>query len=419
MESEVKADVWYILTHTILPQPAASLDTWQLIVIMVLLAFCSLLSVLGCLFIMVGFTVTKSLNLTQNRLVFYLSIADLIKSIGNLLIPANAVFVYYYPQYANPACQIQGFFEEFTISSFFWTAMIATYSLLKAGFGLKHVAVWFEPIAHVVGWVLPLAICFWLLLSGQYGPAGYWCWITNEFCGMCDPTDLQCLLTDNDAGYKADWHAWSLGLLPQLEVPCIPSGIVSRWGLFYGPLIMIMVYIVVVYSSIGIKIYISYRRSGASGMSTGRKRSFYRLFLYCFALIICRTPSLLQRGEETVIRGYEIYLFFLLHGVGASIQGFMNAIIYGAHEGLLLRIKNACSKNGRSNTYVAQRSEQADFRRGLSILSEGGNPQAGALEEMLLGVSYTKDNDSDSDEENSRLSKLYRDMEEIMAESTT
>jgi hypothetical protein len=329
----------YILEHTILPQRAADRTEWQFAVVMVALAIASILSVIGCFVIIIGFSVTKQLNLFQNRLIFYLSISDLIKSISNLMIPVRYIIQYFFPVLQAPMCQIEGYFQEYTISTFLMTWCVATAMLLKAGIGIKHPAPWFEPLSILIGFVLPALWGLVLGATGHYGNAGYWCWIKSELCGICDLSTVSCYM---EGKFAYDPQMRHLGET-SLQVPsCIPYSITGRFFSFYAILIFVMVWILAVYGFVAAKMYYSYKRSGAMYLNTSRRRYFFRLSLYALAFVFIRAPSIIERGFQAFFPGYSIFVWALFQGFCSSIQGFANALIYGMHEGFIGKIKAMC-----------------------------------------------------------------------------
>ncbi|ETO09082.1 hypothetical protein RFI_28304, partial [Reticulomyxa filosa] len=134
----------------------------------------SALSFLGSLFIMTTYLWNQSLQKLAFQLLFYVSIADIIRSFGNLwgnLSDGNA-------------CKAQGFLSEFGgVASFFWIGFISVimYGIVFEKGRWDTVTV--EKLkrrAHWMIWPFALILAILPLTTDSYEDTGGWCFIGHE-----------------------------------------------------------------------------------------------------------------------------------------------------------------------------------------------------------------------------------------------
>ena len=136
------------------------------------------LSLLGSLFIIFSYFKFKRLRKFAFKLIFYLSISDLIFSISTFLITNNA------SEMSPHFCAFQGFSLYYSsISTVFWTSCIA-FSLQRVVTSNNREIERKERIFCVIGFVLPACFAVIPLCFGAYGPSSFLTDTKNRWCGI-------------------------------------------------------------------------------------------------------------------------------------------------------------------------------------------------------------------------------------------
>ncbi|CAI5493647.1 unnamed protein product [Closterium sp. Naga37s-1] len=130
----------------------------------------SAFSFLGSGFIVLCYLGFKDLRKFSFKLIFYLSLSDMLCSLFNLL--------------GNPGegalCYMQGYATQFFwVASFLWTTTIA-YTLHRTVVRHKADVEGLGPYFHVYVWGTAALMTLIPSLGSDYGPAGAWCWVQNE-----------------------------------------------------------------------------------------------------------------------------------------------------------------------------------------------------------------------------------------------
>eukprot|EP00270_Netrium_digitus_P019582 TRINITY_DN7753_c0_g1_i4.p1 TRINITY_DN7753_c0_g1~~TRINITY_DN7753_c0_g1_i4.p1 ORF type:complete len:303 (-),score=44.91 TRINITY_DN7753_c0_g1_i4:53-961(-) len=130
----------------------------------------SALSFAGSFFIVLCFLLFRQLQTFSFRLVFYLSLSDMLCSLFNLLgDPGEGVL-----------CYLQGYATQFFwVASFLWTTTIA-FTLHRTVVRHKADVQELGPYFHAYVWGTAVAMSVIPMLGTDYGPAGAWCWVQNE-----------------------------------------------------------------------------------------------------------------------------------------------------------------------------------------------------------------------------------------------
>ncbi|XP_034337932.2 G-protein coupled receptor 157-like isoform X3 [Magallana gigas] len=156
----------------------------------------SLLSIVGAVVIFITYSlVTVARNQTR-RLLVYLTIADLMTAVGNLVGASRYVYIYvikneteylFNRQMQNvttdAVCDVQSFVTTFSsLSSFFWTSIIMIHILMTLITQREWSSLRNRVIYHFVSWGVPLGITFLALSYDVLGEdfltsTGPWCWI--------------------------------------------------------------------------------------------------------------------------------------------------------------------------------------------------------------------------------------------------
>ncbi|KAG0566883.1 hypothetical protein M758_7G087700 [Ceratodon purpureus] len=130
----------------------------------------SALSFAGTSFIVMCYILFKDLRTFPFKLIFYLSLSDMLGSLFNMLGNPGEGFL----------CYAQGYSSQFfSIASFLWTTTIA-FTLHRTVVKHKADVEGFGNIFHVYVWGTSLVMTIIPLIGNDYGPAGAWCWVQSE-----------------------------------------------------------------------------------------------------------------------------------------------------------------------------------------------------------------------------------------------
>ncbi|CAM9692271.1 unnamed protein product [Ascophyllum nodosum] len=263
---------------------------------------CASLSFLGSAFIVTCWLRYQHLRKLSFTLVLWLAVADIGTDITYFMGDPSK------PELNNSACTAQASLQQFfQMSQILWTVAIASvlYNVTvnlriyhdgeeKALMRRFHVFVWGGAL---VSMLLPFT-------SNSYGPAGPWCWI-------------------------------------KMYPPRV--GIMWRYVVLYVPLWVAILYNIRVY----VRILQVLRRFsagidgvGASGASVGpsaeqhaRMAKFMqRLLWYPAVLIIAWTFATINRIYDIFHPSNPIFGLFFMHQMLLSLQGLMNAVVYGSTD---------------------------------------------------------------------------------------
>ena len=242
----------------------------------------SAFSLVGTSLIVLSYLKFVKLRTFSFSLVFYMSIADMGALISYMFgSPKGGAF-----------CTIQGFVQQlFELSSFAWSTIIA-YTLYRAVVKLQDSKP-LLPYYYLFGYGIPLLCAFIPLATSSYVNTGAWCWISNEQT----------------------------------------IGQVLRWLLFYGPL----------WGCISFNAYISFITTKKmrdmfstreKDMPDKYKALIKRLSLYPLILVVCWLWATVNRFQNAVSPGNEIFWMYLLMTLFRSLQGLLNCIAYGLQPGV-------------------------------------------------------------------------------------
>ena len=165
--------------------------------------FSSVISILGCLLLLAYMLFYKLYKTPNQRILIYLIVNSILFSV------AFALGYWYKP---GTVCTIQAFFLQFiSLMLMHWFIVITVNLYINIVF-YKETKFWLEVVELVSCPIIPLITAIIPIIFDAYGPAGSWCWI------------------DIDPGRD-------------LEV----RGNILRWALFYGFIIVIIVFLIVSY----------------------------------------------------------------------------------------------------------------------------------------------------------------------------
>jgi len=232
------------------------------------------LSIIGAFFIVMTFLLFKETRTYGTKLIFFLSISDLITSIGFL--PWNKNYF---------LCILQAStLQFFEMSSYLWSLAISislfqVFYLEKEGES-KMLVIVVHLITLILGSV-SVAVC---ILLGRFGKAGSWCWITEP----SDPIRL----------------------------------------IVYGVVIAIIIWMCLSFVAIRLKLG-SIRSEFHQNLKT-------RLSLYAGAFIVSQIPAVVNRIQNYIQPDNPIFILFLVQAIFQPSQGFFNALVYGFYEHLFI-----------------------------------------------------------------------------------
>eukprot|EP00455_Lapot_gusevi_P037867 TRINITY_DN4247_c0_g1_i3.p1 TRINITY_DN4247_c0_g1~~TRINITY_DN4247_c0_g1_i3.p1 ORF type:complete len:297 (-),score=46.43 TRINITY_DN4247_c0_g1_i3:43-933(-) len=237
----------------------------------------SSISMTCSLFIIVCYFMFKNLRTFAMRMVLYISICDVLFSIGHFLgdLPDG------------PACHFQSYLISFfEIASMFWVVMIAR--TLQRVFLMGETDVEkYEQQYHAFCWGFALVLVLLPETTSSYGPSGAFCWIKND-----------------------------------------TSGTTWRFLQFYVWLWTSIIFIVWVYYRIQ-RHYSSIEDQSSQDASTAaRQKMMQRMKLYPATLIICYFFATINR-LYSIFSPEPNFTLFVLHTIFASSKGFFNSMIYG------------------------------------------------------------------------------------------
>lgn len=230
-------------------------------------------SLVGCLFIMVCYWRYADLRNFAFTLVFWMSVTDLIFSIGNIMGDVNGTS---YP--ATDLCKFQGVLRSFgNLSSLIWAVSIAftlhlCYLQQRIQFS-PATADSILPYFHLACWIPTVVLTFLPFSTDSYVDSGGWCSLS--------PTWI--------------------------------------WIQFFGPLVIGVVYCCWVYYAIYKKLI--------SNPQTSESELVSRVKYYPAVLIVSKFFAILDR----FLRLGDVYWVPLacLHVAFSASQGWMNAVVYG------------------------------------------------------------------------------------------
>lgn len=259
---------------------------------------CSIFSILGSLFIFFVFIVHKKIRKLPYRLIIYLTISDLGTSIAFCL-----------PVSDSWLCNIQGgLLSYFMLSSIFWCGIIshAMVKVIKYNFDLEI----YEKRYFLFGFGLPILSLAILADIKSYKMTYGFCWIYS--------------------GDKSG-SSWT-------------REIIYRVLTYYFPLLIIQIYIFYLYLMIRRHFYVN---SGLSTFHDDLKRKIIiKMRLYPIVLFICQIPCVVLR--IITIWNQPTWYFAAIAGAGLSINGMINAMVYGVTQDVRNKMKKIFKKSQKS-----------------------------------------------------------------------
>lgn len=178
------------------------------------------------------------------------------------------------------------------MSGFIWRLCFATTLYFAIVHNKKEkFLIKFEPLYHILAWGIGLLTAIICQVFGVFGQAGLFCWIVKD----------------------AQW---------------------ARMGLFYIPLIVIIVIMAIIFLVIIISVRLQLRKS--SYLKAEKKHIqelliYQRLSIFLIAFVLGRIWSVTNRFYELIFND-SVFLLAIFHTIGSYSQGIVSAIVYGTTE---------------------------------------------------------------------------------------
>eukprot|EP01112_Ceratiomyxa_fruticulosa_P017334 TRINITY_DN5385_c0_g2_i2.p1 TRINITY_DN5385_c0_g2~~TRINITY_DN5385_c0_g2_i2.p1 ORF type:complete len:302 (-),score=7.28 TRINITY_DN5385_c0_g2_i2:24-929(-) len=227
----------------------------------------------GALFIICSFLLFKQVRSFATRLMFFLSLSDLMASIS------------WYPfgRLSTALCDLQAIgLHFFLCSSFFWTMCISI-SLFMIFYSDKFELQNYFKVFHMICWGIPLAVVIACFAKGKYGYFGGWCFISD------------------------------------------PKGIFEVF--YFLPLLVVLLVNVGVFIAIRVKI--------AKYSNSMEARMNIVVSFYLIAFVTSQLPAVLNTVQNAISPNQPIFMLYVFHALFQPLQGFLNCIVYGINEGFL------------------------------------------------------------------------------------
>lgn len=267
-------------------------EEWKCDVIIGIRRATASVSFVGCLAMIILIWLFRKYQFFTQRLVLYLSIATLLDNIGFFM---GGLYT------DGHLCN----FEAFWITYFEWVVLLwvccITFNIFFNAI-LYYKTETYERVYHVICWVLPLVIAVLpLAFHDFYGPAGAWCWIQKEYM------------------------AW-------------------RFGIWYGPLFLIITLLFITYTVI---IIIVKRRvriwEGTYSPELERTKQILKedvkpLRMYPFVYLLTSIFPVVNRIQNASDPDNPIYSLWILHCILSPLPGALNAVIFGMDQDIKSRL---------------------------------------------------------------------------------
>lgn len=253
---------------------------------------------------------------TYRRLVLGMSACDLLASMAWFFttwpIPKGTPGVY--GAIGNQqTCSTQAFFTQFSLSTAFYNASLATYYVLVIAKGWKaYEVVKIEPLFHFVSIAVGLGTALGSLRLELFNQVGWDCWISSA-----------------PLGCQESWKS------PDGTTTCErgDNGTLYQWAFYYGPLWFVIALVSCLmywmYSSVRFttRRMSAYTQGATSEMTSYHKRIAVQAFYYVGAFLISWFfPTIFQLVIVTT-QTHPFPLLFLT-ALFVPIQGLLNLIVF-------------------------------------------------------------------------------------------
>jgi len=254
----------------------------QLHTLSILTEVSSWCSLVGAVFIILSYIIFKELRHFHLRLIFFLALTDLATSVVFILNLHLTIS-------NGPTCTFLGIGLQFAeLASSLWSLCI-TFTLDQVIRVCNYHVERFEKYFHLISWGIPLASVFASYFQHLYIETGLWCWLDNDHYGL------------------------------------------YRWIYFYGPLVLILFYVVTIYALVSRKIRLQSRLAVMNLVNS--EMTIQQTFRwYIIGWILCWTPALVDRVQGIFDPAHPIYLLTAMHAFMTPLAGFCNSIAIGFND---------------------------------------------------------------------------------------
>ena len=262
--------------------------------------FFNSLSLLGSLFIIISYIKFKRLRKFAFKLIFYLSISDLIFSISTFLVVNDAEDV------NEHFCAFQGFALYYSsLSTIFWTSCIA-YSLQKVVTTGDRSIEKKEKLLCFIAFILPIPLAAIPLFTDHYGPSSFLTDTHNRWCGILRKGKYG----SNDNGNEGVILDWVIRFIPILLCFCFNTYMYLRVKQFFA--------------------HLDFRTDLMDIIKT-KIKYFPLIPIFCWSLeIVFRIIEMIYiNGYPHIINhGYIVWLDYF-DSILEKSHGLLNALLYG------------------------------------------------------------------------------------------
>ena len=243
----------------------------------------------------------KKYRVFVQRLILYLSVAAMITSLVNALMKVDYIV---HNSATETYCVVIGFLAQYTQ----WTALLAVCILtldillkLKVEASSRYETKFFEVLCIGTIFLLPLTFNSVPFVFHAYGNAGEWCWIRNTL----------------EIGNCTTWE----------------TGVILQFSLWWGPLFVILVSLVVIY--FGIVIRLQWEKMRWWGkydhdeqiIRKNIRKEIRSIFWFPIIFIIFNAFPLANRIQNAVSQD-PVLALWIMHAVISPLQGGFIALAY-------------------------------------------------------------------------------------------
>jgi hypothetical protein len=290
----------------------------------------------GTSFILLSYLIFKEIRHFQMRLIFFLAIADFTTSIVFIL---NL-----HVDISHPVtCDIlAGGLQYSELCSTIWAMCIAfvlDQVIRASNFHVER----YEKIFHILAWCIPAISVVGAYFQGLFSNTGLWCWIANTHHGL------------------------------------------YRWVYFYGPLVMILFYVVAVYVLVSRKIRSEMYLSEHSISAEATIQQTFRWYIIGWA--ICWVPAIVDRLQGVVDPLNPNFVLTALHSFFTPLAGFCNSIAIGFNDEIQSQYMDLFWRWGVRFKFTPPRR--------LMVPEFASTPETKQIQESLLEYDYGALDDSD------------------------
>jgi len=269
-------------------------------------------------------------------LIFFLAIADLVTSVVfilNLHVDISRTLT----------CDLLAGALQYTeLCSSIWALCIA-FVLDQVIRASNYHVERLEKIFHILAWIIPAVSVAAAYFQDLFTDTGLWCWISNAHDGL------------------------------------------FRWVYFYGPLVMILLYVVVVYILVSRKIRATMYLSETSISAEATIQQTFRWYIIGWA--ICWLPAIVDRVQGILDPLNPNFTLSALHSFFTPLAGFCNSIAIGFNDEIQAQYVELFRRCGVKFKFTTQ----------LRLVPSTGanNQEAKQIQERLREYDYKAVEDDD------------------------